>query len=55
VNLTHELATLIRQARSHGATSVDCYALEQLVGAHEEHLRRDLVRRGDMLVVGLTD
>lgn len=55
MNVTYHLTELIREARSHGATSVDCYALERLVFRAEEHQRRDLLRQGDMLVVELDD
>ena len=55
MNVTYELRRLIADARAHGLTSLDLASLERLVFRAEEHQRRDLLRQGDMLVVGLDD
>ena len=55
MNITYELRRLIADARAHGLTSLDLASLERLVFRAEEHARRDLLARSDMLVVGLDD
>lgn len=55
MNVTYELRRLIADARAHGLTSLDLASLERLVFRAEEHQRHDLLRKGDMLVVGLDD
>lgn len=51
--LAASLAHIVAQARASGLTSIDLWSLEELL--HTHHHRPDLLRRGDMLVVGLTD
>jgi hypothetical protein len=55
VNVTVELRQLIADARAHGLKSLDIASLERLVFRSEEHARRDLLRKTDMLVIGLDD
>jgi hypothetical protein len=54
LNLADELDRVVADARAHGLTSIDLAALERLLHRHSEMLRRDLLRRDDMLVVDLT-
>lgn len=53
MTIAHELAALVADARAHGLTVIDLAALERLLDARRP--RPDLVRHGDMLVVGLDD
>ena len=55
LDLAHELARVIDDARAHGCQSLDLVALDRLLHRHSESLRRDLLRQNDMLVVGLDD
>lgn len=53
-HLAAQLAHVVAQARAAGLTSIDLHALESLLWDHR-HARPDLLRAGDMLIVGLTD
>ena len=53
-HLAAQLAHVVAQARAAGLTSIDLHALESLLWDHH-HARPDLLRAGDMLIVGLTD
>lgn len=53
-HLAAQLAHVVAQARAAGLSSLDLYALESLLWDHH-HVRPDLVRAGDMLIVGLAD
>ena len=55
LTLAAELASLVDDARAHGCKSLDLVALDRLLHRHSESLRRDLLARSDMLVVGLDD
>lgn len=44
LDLAHELARVIDDARAHGCQSIDLVALDRLLHRHNEMLRRDLLR-----------
>jgi hypothetical protein len=55
-HLAAQLAHVVAQARAAGLSSIDLYALELLLWDHHTLMAQpDLVRPGDMLVVGLVD
>jgi hypothetical protein len=53
-HLAAQLAHVVAQARAAGMASLDLWTLEGLLHEHQ-HARPDLVRAGDMLIVGLVD
>lgn len=53
MTIAQQLAALVADARAHGLTVIDLAALERLLDARKH--RPDLVRRDDMLIVGLDD
>lgn len=53
-DLAARLTHVVHQARAAGMASLDLWTLEGLLHEHQ-HARPDLVRAGDMFIVGLTD